>query len=589
MKMTGKREMVFLLCMGLLLNGCGGIGKASGQSTGNEAESAAVSAGESGAKKRSEPETSDGMESPAQESGKDSAGKKAGDSKAGTSGGAAGGSEFVMLHPRITAERRSDDVMDENDMYTLLSSIDYETVTLNADEETEFPELAAALASYAMQQRQEYREAYREMKDYAAEDYEELKQYGGEFFAGYEDVLHSAVTRSDSILFSVREEYYNHTGGMHGMYGASGVTFDSRTGERLCAADILKDPDAAAAAVMEKLGILYPDLSLPIEAEELAEEIRSSGKGEVTSFGWAMDGSGMTFYFAPYLLGGFADGMQEVLLSYEEYPEIFAEAYAAAPEDYIVPLAKNTGTEIALSYPRIPAVVNMSREIDEYGDYTKRIITIQDRSWEFIPDYPVYGWDPYLVKRGERVFLYSFDRSDNDYTCLSIFELTGGEAVQLEYDENMGPVYYDTGLEEPEDGYYGDVRSAFTDPEEALFATRLNALSTYGGVRTYRIGKAGIPEAGDDFYTAASAPELTLKKDMVFVMSGEDGSGTGEKRFPAGTVCTIFRTDAESCVDFIINGDPSQIGRLSLDLDDWPQMIGGEAAAEIFDGMIFAG
>ena len=88
-------------------------------------------------------------------------------------------------------------------------------------------------------------------------------------------------------------------------------------------------------------------------------------------------------------------------------------------------------------------------------------------------------------------------------------------------------------------------------------------------------------------YTADADIHLTLKKDAVFTAVGEDGSGSTDKNFEAGTTFSIYKTDGLTYVDLRSDADGTIVS-LSGDFSQAPSTVMGMMADELFDGMMYA-
>ena len=108
----------------------------------------------------------------------------------------------------------------------------------------------------------------------AKADAQGAKDAQEEFWSPFENTSEYYVQRADDRILSVREDFYEYCGGVHGMYGTIGHVFDTQTGERMSLSDVISDTDAIPMILAEKLVEKYPgDIYNPADvlAETLAE------------------------------------------------------------------------------------------------------------------------------------------------------------------------------------------------------------------------------------------------------------------------------------------------------------------------------
>ena len=128
-----------------------------------------------------------------------------------------------------------------------------------------------------------------------------------------------------SCIPSFLESNSEYTGGAHGSWGSSGVTFDAESGALLELEDLLTDQEGfqetAEAYILGRLAEREPEGLFP-DYESIVSGMWESGPN------WYLDAAGITFIFQPYLIGPWAMG--EVLVTFP-----YTEAAGYLSEDYL--------------------------------------------------------------------------------------------------------------------------------------------------------------------------------------------------------------------------------------------------------------
>jgi hypothetical protein len=127
---------------------------------------------------------------------------------------------------------------------------------------------------------------------------------------------------------SFLEDGYTYLGGAHGLGGVTGKNFDVHTGRELKLTDVVKDKRQLAEAIKQQLMFDYPQSSF-------AQSGGASMKGTVDQLIredkmlWSLDPRGISFYFNPYLLGSYAEGIFTTTIFFSERPELFVKNVAS--------------------------------------------------------------------------------------------------------------------------------------------------------------------------------------------------------------------------------------------------------------------
>ncbi len=186
-----------------------------------------------------------------------------------------------------------------------------------------------------VEKRQQLRE---DMLARAIEDREERKAYGSTSFVPHETFSDVFVRRADTLAVSLLEYGEGYEGGAHNIYGVMGRNFDVSTGKELTLDDVFTDRKALMAAIESRLRQDYPKASFMESGgstllKEMVEQMVGNG-----TIPWTLDPCGATFYFNPYLIGSFMEGIFTATILFNEEPGLFHERYRHAPASYCMEL-----------------------------------------------------------------------------------------------------------------------------------------------------------------------------------------------------------------------------------------------------------
>lgn len=177
-----------------------------------------------------------------------------------------------------------------------------------------------------------------EMLAAAAADRRERKADGSISFVPHESLSDVYVRRADTLAVSLMEYGESYEGGVHGLYGINGRSFDTGTGKELTLDDVFTDRKALMSAIENRLCQDYPNASFMEDGgKALIKEMvgRMVGDGTIP---WTLDPGGATFYFNPYLIGSYMEGIFAATILFDEQPELFRDKYRHAPGYYCMEL-----------------------------------------------------------------------------------------------------------------------------------------------------------------------------------------------------------------------------------------------------------
>lgn len=472
---------------------------------------------------------------------------------------------------------------EHNDDYLSLYEAEYDELVLSQETKEAYPELAAALDEY----NEERKQAVWSDKDSTIEAAREHSVESPDTFSAYQNMNTLFIRRADSEVLSVLQYNYSYEGGVHGYYGHGGTTFDVRNGKRVALTDVVADQTALADYVTERVKELYPDLESVVGTiEETIQEYFSGQAGYEAA--WVMEPYGVTFFFSPYLLGSYADGEQQVTISFSEKPELFTGNYQENKAGWGYRFDECQPQYVDLDGDGSLDQIEVRGGCDEISyEYYKGVeILVNGKSYEG----EIYGYDvqPTLVKNSEgNYYVYVESMEDNDWHGLYLFDINGEKPFKI--GETSGTFTSGTLEYSYEEGSYSEMTSQLYDPEHFYIGTRMQTLSTYNGSRPYKVGVTGMVEPLLPWFTTSPSIVLTSKMDLELDVVDEENGETLEAgvRIPAGTEFTIWRTDDESFVDCQLSD--GRMVRVPVEAEGWPQTINGRDIEDVFDGVIFAG
>ena len=410
----------------------------------------------------------------------------------------------------------------------------------------EYPALEEAVAQYNYETEQSWITSMNDLKSWAREDYNAAVAEGYEFYGPYVSEDEMYITRADDKVLSAVTENYWYSGGAHGMIGYSAVNFDTQTGRKLVIEDVIADtnalPNALATEMLEQYPYLEETIQYTWEAgleDYLASYLTPEEVNDITpEFTWTLGYEGVTFYFGAYEIGSYADGNQVVVLTYNEYPELFNKEYfTSVTQDYAVRIAPFWYGEEGftdLNSDGVMDMITVDGNYDaEYDMYTSMNVTVNDNTYTLDAWY--YELTSYLVKANGNTYVYAETMSENDYRTLYVFKVTESSV------EYIGEVQ-------------GSGIAEFTNAADFGLTKRFDLLSTYSGQGRFYVGEDGMPVQKEDAY------EIQLYEDTPIISTvnitaelvDENGNLIGETYdFPAGTEYHFRRTDGMTYVDMM--------------------------------------
>lgn len=421
-----------------------------------------------------------------------------------------------------------------------LASLKYPYMHLSDEYRTLYPELEKSVVNLMNERKKSCTELYSGAIEEARPIFEENPGY-----TVASEVSESAtVRRADTRVLSLLLTGYLYKGGTHGMPYNRGFVFDTRTGRQLKLTDIVTDVNLLPELVEKQLDIcwgmemLYEDLDL--------KEYFTGNQDEIQ---WVLDYNGITFFFNPYEIAPYASGMQDVLISFEDHPELFRKEYMDVPSEYGVEISLSDNFYYDVDGNGLPDSIRIDAALGEYEGDTPQVIMINDIRYE--EDEGIYQIEPMLMHMEDgRNYLYIEKQYPDDFRVYSVYNISGGfvEKADMIYAGRRSIVY---------EGEMYPARRVLTDPKEFTLDTMTQVLGTAYGYDSYHVGSDGMP---------VQDHEVKLKKGDRVVYYRTDGSYQADLRLQDGSLV-----------------------RVCINHEDGEWTINGIALEEVFDGVMFGG
>ena len=150
---------------------------------------------------------------------------------------------------------------------------------------------------------------------------DEAKEYSAG--VAYEYDLSYTVMRADENVISFAKDQYTFTGGAHGLDLTSGVSYSTKTGERIAFTDLSGNPDTFHADTLAYL----QELAATDAYSERLFSVDDITNGTMESVlyadgNWYLSRAGLVFLSNPYDLGPYAGGLIEFTIPYEKLADM---------------------------------------------------------------------------------------------------------------------------------------------------------------------------------------------------------------------------------------------------------------------------
>ena len=370
----------------------------------------------------------------------------------------------------------------------------------------EVPTLPVAASEGLHKAMQAYEESQlTALKQFAAAHQNKTEQDYNYQYAG--DVT---ICRSDSNFFSFVRGVNSFT------TDAEGYSYDSRTGEEVKLSQVVKDMNQLQAAVNEVLKENNQSALSAITKEALEKD----------AIVWALGNEGLDLFIAQSD-GNYVD-YQRIVISYERYPDLFADGVKLRPAEYAAQLMTTAKSYID------GKVLQVTAPETEGGSFT---VTVDDKQFTVEKPEMAVGLISLLyVKTASGTYLYpEFQGDYSDASYLLPVDLQSGKASKLPEDRELGMGF--------------DLQNA-VNPDALALSVRSDTLSTLYTFYPVKIGSDGVPEAIGERHYFTGVTVLHSKQALTLSLV-KDGKETGEKtEVPADSNYFFYAGDNKSYVDF---------------------------------------
>ena len=250
----------------------------------------------------------------------------------------------------------------------------------------------------------------------------------------YESEITADVVRADDALFTVLVGYYDYSGGAHPSHSTDSVNIDPATGKTLEFREVLNDTAAAAKAIHDELYASYPELKDEFDSFTFLEDgetINDHYESKINNnlFTWTITTEGMRIIFSPYEMASYAAGYQEILLTYDKYPDLIKEEYIPTSDLDKETMVGAREMEKEMIQPSSPNYVE-----DENGEFhlvNNEGIKVANKSWKaFTED----GRGP---DDGEHITLKKTSEEKTDWLDTEVWaDQHGFEVARLPYSDD---------------------------------------------------------------------------------------------------------------------------------------------------------
>jgi len=380
----------------------------------------------------------------------------------------------------------------------MLVRSEYTDVTLDKSMEKKYPLLAKSLTETSVMRKRTMEE---EKDNFIVTATAEFLN-DSKAFSTYISTLDVQVRRADSVAVSIVEDYNSET-----ERSFNCLNYDTERGKLLAISDVVTDiskiPATVEKVIMSHIGEDETDGDTAV-----IEYFKNTPEDSIT---WTLDYNGVTFYFNPGDIAPTNFGVQVVIVTYAEYPDLFNEKYTIVPDEYIVSMPVSAPFYTDITGDKKAEELTVSGNYDQDGRYYYTL-RINSQSSNYEVDWFAYDLNPYYVKTADGgSYLYVFSdtgEKEERQMTLIVFSLKNGEIKQVS-ELDMGLLYRGN-----------NVFALPTDPDNLL-------LDIYDGSTdsVFSADENGIPmktvnvSSPDEFLNAISSNTEIIIKDGYYNLS----------------------------------------------------------------------
>lgn len=459
-----------------------------------------------------------------------------------------------------------------------------------------YPELAKALEDDSEEAYEGYAGSRKESVKEAEERYGEEP----EFFdnGNYSYHTEAWLRRADDKVTSFVTYFSTFLGGAHGLEGQFGYTYDTKTGKRLGLKDVIKDTSTLNDILEKEIlanydAEIFGDLkgSLDQYDPDITEyTVTDSLDGDSYPYQWCLLPVGIEFYFGPYSLAYYAAGAQDVILTYEDYPDLFTEEYKTdGDQGFVYEFLGDLEPFDLTGDGKRDSLWVEALDTDEYDYANGLCVTLNDKKEE-VKDISFYNRggstrSAYYIRTADgKQYIYTEVMIDGMEDGLFVFEINKDRA---KFVDSTDMHLADTVKYDDDFIWY---RMTGTDPDSMELFRQVDIFVTCNAMAHCHVGIKGMPEVDEAYRPVGIGDDRALisKIELTCDIVDEDGKVISEKeKIKAGESFLITATDAESYVDARMSDD--RIARIYVTGYGYDWKIDGVQDRDCFEVLYLAG
>lgn len=450
------------------------------------------------------------------------------------------------------------------------ASVSWERIKLSDEDAARFPELNEALETYNKDSKENAEYVLTDLCNMAKDSLE--YGFGTSEFTWYTDVT---FFRADASVVSFIESVYSFTGGVHGNYWYVGKNYDAESGKEINLEDVLADAESLESILNEKIMEKYADVVFVDIESALAEY-------ELTDYQWTMGYDGITFWFSPYEIAPYAAGVQNILISFDEYKDIFNQKYIEfLPENYVTPVMMHNYFDFDLDSN--DGKIDSLYVTYSYNDGYSYTLSVEVNGETFIDD-KNYGteFETYLIHMGDKNYICYRVFEESGYNAICVLDINNDnfEIVSENYDMLPAQIFNENNEGDSYGIFYSEL---LNNPFKLHLEKRFDILGTRGGAAYFAVNENdGTLEMIDDYYLLYDEFDVVSTVPIEFTLL-ENGKKT---EMPAGSSFSVLRTDGKTYVDLLT--DDNKEVRLEIDTSEYYPKINGVPETECFEDIEYA-
>ncbi|MBQ9521606.1 MAG: DUF3298 domain-containing protein [Oscillospiraceae bacterium] len=490
----------------------------------------------------------------------------------------------------------------------IVNSMQTELPGADAATRAEYPELSDALDRFRETALASAKAAYQE-REAALPDIDAVQALGGQ--------VRSMIRRADAQAVSFVNYWWDYSGGAHGNYGYGAANFDTATGTEITLDNLLTDEGRLTinSRLGQELDALYTELT---PGGMIADYL-------LDDYTFSLEPDGVTFWFNPYEIASYADGVLSAKLYFDRDADILKSDYKGQEEAWFVELGTETPYRFASgdAFRTVEAWNIIERDSTDWysgfgvefdapedsNRWAERITSADDETDWMAPEERNIILDRtgyfdakfYYAHIPEGDYVTAVLSMENDVTETIVYRADGAFVQTLDMTGPESFMYPELpqNTDDIDWSQYNSYHLSLTDPYDTPLGTRFYLFGTWTGVGAYCLTADGFQPVGDLLYHTGEYV-LTLKQDLTVTRcSFDDSFVSTEEDFtlPAGTNIQLLAVDGAENVYFRAVEAPETFTE-DVDFvfalcynnpDEWPRTVDGVEETDIFDGLMYAG